>query len=192
MIAEGTPELDRVLQSGHAWPMISDGSICPGSASASDSPAKTVHSKLSDVLTSVGFSPKRLHSSQTKLIHLAGSTPKPSRTGNRIDPLNESPAVHLHQPTSSLAASTLTKVTWGLAEDIGANAVPCKQGKSTCNKQRLISDHEVYAEQSRVELPDVTGLTSAVESPARGDQKKVQFSDTAAPSEGKGFFPYMA
>ncbi|KAJ7071857.1 hypothetical protein B0H15DRAFT_85369 [Mycena belliarum] len=172
--------LDRVLQSGHAPPSRSRSvRICSPHSSATSSASSDSDSprpRLADALQRVSFSPKRPRSPHaphhpnhrhaqvppsplTRAIDDSNfPTPRPQRRGT--------PAVSPPTP-----ASQFTKAARGLTRDLAEEQQMYERNPFSDIANRVESSDATRRNahnKSRVYLPDVTGLTNAVESPAKG------------------------
>ncbi|KAJ7644256.1 hypothetical protein FB45DRAFT_1053047 [Roridomyces roridus] len=167
----GTPaQLDRVLQSGHA-PSSRSRSVrirSPHSSSTS-SDSEAPRSRLADALQRVALSPKRPRSPQTS--HQpnhrhAQVPPSPlarSAATNKADDSNlPTPRPSRRNTSASTPASQFTRAARGLTRDL------VEQQQAERNPFHDIANRDAgHPSKSRMYLPDVTGLTSAVESPAK-------------------------
>ncbi|KAJ7855882.1 hypothetical protein B0H14DRAFT_3448705 [Mycena olivaceomarginata] len=153
--------LDRVLQSGHAPPPSRSRSVrirsphSSGTSSASDSDSS--RPRLADALQRVSFSPKRPRSPHAPHHpnHRHAQVP-PSPLTRPIDDSHNMPTPPPQPPQRPARLPALTQDRNPFS-DI-ANRVDTSKGDAT--RRSAHSKSHVY-------LPDVTGLTSAVESPAK-------------------------
>ena len=81
------------------------------------------------------------------------ASPGPSSTGG--------PQVRLHPPTPSSAGSQFSKMARGLVKEIQQEEHQARKSSGSTGK------YQAQTPRGKVHLPDVTGLTSAVESPAK-------------------------
>jgi hypothetical protein len=139
-------------------------------------------------------------------------TPKP-RSRRNIFPSSVStqPEVRLQPPTPSSAGSQFTKIAKGLAREIEAEQsrwdIDVSSGNGAENSWRKANISKAKPERSpfgdianqhtarrgsiksprvKMHLPDVTGLTSAVESPAKPTLKHYMYQDDDGPGESEG------
>ncbi|KXN84597.1 hypothetical protein AN958_12278 [Leucoagaricus sp. SymC.cos] len=177
-VVEDTAELDQLLETG-AQPAMHSRVVRPASpvTSGSSSHSESDHTlksrpKLSDALRNVALSPKRPRSpqfsralspspKQQATSSLSKGTRRPSITHvptprpgkrNAIFPSNAAalqpnPAVVLQPPTPSSGSS--------------------KSAESKFTRMAKAPRSSVR-DRSRIQLPDVTGITNAIESPAKG------------------------
>ncbi|KAJ7134513.1 hypothetical protein C8R44DRAFT_828990 [Mycena epipterygia] len=174
--------LDRVLQSGHAPPPSRSRSVrirSPHSSatSSASSDSDSPRPRLADALQRVSFSPKRPRSPHATHHpnHRHAQVP-PSPLTRAIDDSNlptprpnRRSATGLSPPTP---ASQFTRAARGLTRDL------VEEQQQQLYERNPFTDianrvetgdatHRSGHSKSRVYLPDVTGLTSAVESPAK-------------------------
>jgi hypothetical protein len=135
-------------------------------------------------------------------------TPRP---GKRSTILSHSPAapapnpeVCVQPPTPSTAGSRFTKMARGLAMEIeeekhaqnyAESSRPASAGdKNLFDTKRLssrkLSSRSQQTPRGKVHLPDVTGLTSAVESPAKLGLEYHPYRGEDIPRETEGVFSY--
>ncbi|KAJ7696012.1 hypothetical protein B0H17DRAFT_1270306 [Mycena rosella] len=175
-------QLDRVLQSGHAPPSRSrsvrirspHSSATSSASSDSDSPRP----RLADALQRVSFSPKRPRSPHAPHHpnHRHAQVP-PSPLTRAIDDSNLPTPRPQRRTTTDVSpptpASQFTRAARGLTRDL------VEEQQQHLYERNPFSDIANRVEpgdatrrsthsKSRVYLPDVTGLTNAVESPAKG------------------------
>ncbi|RXW21076.1 hypothetical protein EST38_g4784 [Candolleomyces aberdarensis] len=178
----------------HPTPPMSNAS---SSSSASDTePGSPPRAKLSDHLRSPSPLAKRNQGNVTMLSanNSNVSTPRPTRRVSNPVQQTPHPEVRLQPATPSTGSSKFTRMARGITKEItetqsrtredghrptsapplqqhrkaSANEPPSKQqdaapAKSNLSRRNFSKD----LSRSRVVLPDVTGLTAAVESPAR-------------------------
>ncbi|KAF5369106.1 hypothetical protein D9615_010432 [Tricholomella constricta] len=171
--------------------------------------------KLSDALRRVSFSPQRPRSNagspraSTRTLPNTSEnmpTPKPKKRTNifpSYTPQQQAqPHVRLHPPTPSSVGSQFSKMARGITREIehaqvqGQSSRPPERNpfdttanasvkqptprKASAMKQRL---H--MTPRGKVQLPDVTGLTSAVESPAKMDAEYFVYRAEGSPRENE-------
>ncbi|KAJ7164614.1 hypothetical protein C8R43DRAFT_1166592 [Mycena crocata] len=194
-------KLDRVLQSGHAPPPSSrsrsvrirspHSSATSSASSDSDSPRP----RLADALQRVSFSPKRPRSPHAPHHpnHRHAQVP-PSPLTRAIDDSNlPTPRPQRHAATPAVSPPTpgshFTRAARGLTRDL----VEEQQQMYDRNPFTDIVNHTETADatrrsthnKSRVYLPDVTGLTSAVESPAKAGGGYTAYSADDRPRDSE-------
>ncbi|KAF8208767.1 hypothetical protein K438DRAFT_1930343 [Mycena galopus ATCC 62051] len=173
--------LDRVLQSGHQPPSSRSRSVrirSPHSSatSSASSDSDSPRPRLADALQRVSFSPKRPRSPHaphhpnhrhaqvppsplTRAIDDSNfPTPRPNRRGTPAP----APASHSH--------SQFTTAARGLTRDLVEEQQHDRNPFTDIANRVEAGDatrRSAHHSKSRVYLPDVTGLTSAVESPAK-------------------------
>ncbi|KAJ7505466.1 hypothetical protein B0H11DRAFT_1978869 [Mycena galericulata] len=174
----GTPgQLDRVLQSGHAPPPSRSRSVrirSPHSSatSSASSDSDSPRPRLADALQRVSFSPKRPRSPHVPHHpnHRTAQVP-PSPLTRAIDDSNiPTPRPSRRSTTSvSTPASQFTRAARGLTRDLVEEQQQQLHERNpfTDIANRVEAGDATHRGKSRVYLPDVTGLTSAVESPAK-------------------------
>ncbi|KAL1748367.1 hypothetical protein HDZ31DRAFT_60351 [Schizophyllum fasciatum] len=207
VVVDNTAELDRLLQSGHAPAnpqaqrsvRLRSPSVSSSSASDSDT-SVTARPKLADALRRVSFSPRRPRSPQVAQRNLSADmnqTPRP--TARR-----QQPAMKVQPPTP---ASAFTKAARGLARELQQDGDRSRVDRNRVGRaaeervQRAKEDTSIRrpasapAEplqagrrhatplKSRIHLPDITGLTSAVESPGKGLLSHFEYFDDKRPRE---------
>lgn len=171
---QDSTELDHILETG-ARPRVAS-PVTSGSSSHSDldQPTPKGRPKLSDAFRSVSLSPRRSRS--PRVIHPASpfaqanrhhvATPHPAQ--RHPQPPKPNPKVVPNPPPpSSVSASSkgskFTRMAKGIAKEIqyekGQLNTPMPYSKST--------NVPVATNPTKVQLPDVTGLTNAIESPAK-------------------------
>ncbi|KAJ7175702.1 hypothetical protein C8R46DRAFT_1174491 [Mycena filopes] len=175
--------LDRVLQSGHAQPSSRSRSVrirSPHNSSATSSASSDSDSprpRLADALQRVSFSPKRPRSPHAPHHpnHRHAQVP-PSPLTRAIDDSNiPTPRPHRRSATPAAVspptpASQFTRAARGLTRDLVEEQQHLHdRNPFTDIANRVVegADATRRSNKSRVYLPDVTGLTSAVESPAK-------------------------
>ncbi|KAJ7758561.1 hypothetical protein DFH07DRAFT_1060422 [Mycena maculata] len=173
-------QLDRVLQSGHAPPSRSRSvrirSPHSSATSSASSDSESPRPRLADALQRVSFSPKRPRSPQVPHHpnHRTAQVP-PSPLTRAIDDSNlptprpnRRSATNVSPPTP---ASQFTRAARGLARDLveeQQQQLPERNPfTDIANRVETADATHRSTNKSRVYLPDVTGLTSAVESPAK-------------------------
>jgi len=109
-------------------------------------------------------------------------TPRPRKVHLRTQAVDSDNALRL--PTPSTANSNFTRLAKGLAREIEAEQsrwhAPLEVGGAhvgTKEGRTLVSSSDVRRKQ--VQLPDVTGLTVAVESPAKGQSYHQPYGNTS-------------
>jgi hypothetical protein len=179
------------LQSGHVQPV-------PRSRSSSISESDSVvpaRSRLSHALSSAGFSPKRRRegsprSPQLPLTLQNDDTPRPTRSKNQIFPqYGPQRTVQVQPPTPSTTASKFTQAARGLAKEIQTEAERVVDAEKSPRKERNgwhQPSHQSNRRKHSVVLPDVTGMTSAVESPAKGDLLRMAYGQGEGARQGEG------
>ncbi|KAJ6557320.1 hypothetical protein DFH09DRAFT_1163769 [Mycena vulgaris] len=174
-------QLDRVLQSGHAPPPSRSRSVrirSPHSSatSSASSDSDSPRPRLADALQRVSFSPKRPRSPHAPHHpnHRHAQVP-PSPLTRAIDDSNI-PTPRPHRRATGVSpptpASQFTRAARGLTRDLveGQQQHLHERNPFTDIANRAEpgnATHRSTHSKSRVYLPDVTGLTSAVESPAK-------------------------
>ncbi|KAJ7707141.1 hypothetical protein B0H16DRAFT_1393382 [Mycena metata] len=179
--------LDRVLQSGHKPPSSRSRSVrirSPHSSntSSASSDSDSPRPRLADALQRVSFSPKRPRSPHAPHHpnHRHAQVP-PSPLTRAIDDSNaptprppRRSATPAAAPTpTSQSHSQFTRAARGLTRDLveeqQQEQQPHDRNPFTDIANRVVDggDATRRSSKSRVYLPDVTGLTSAVESPAK-------------------------
>ncbi|KAJ7288548.1 hypothetical protein C8J57DRAFT_1166320, partial [Mycena rebaudengoi] len=163
--------LDRVLQSGAQQPasrsrsrsvrIRSPQSSATSSSASSDSDSP--RPRLADALQRVSFSPKRPRSPQT--IHHPNHRNAHVPPSPLTRPADETPRPPRRTSATTTPASNFTRAARGLTRDL----VEQQNQNHDRNPFTDIANHADRRShsKSRVQLPDVTGLTSAVESPAK-------------------------
>ncbi|TCD64523.1 hypothetical protein EIP91_003990 [Steccherinum ochraceum] len=171
LVVDDTAEIDQLFHtSGLQSPPLSAGSASPGQNDAIKSPRP----KLSDALHRVTFSPKRPRSAQ--------ATPRSARSAKRNDPSFSVASASARDRThQSLSYATIRPP---LVDEPTVNVLPPTPSPQTKGRpdternhpkyptSRVPSKAKVYPasksfSKSKVHLPDVTGLTSAVGSPSK-------------------------
>ncbi|KAJ7069924.1 hypothetical protein C8F01DRAFT_537008 [Mycena amicta] len=137
--------LDRVLQSGHSR-SVRIRSPHSSATSESDSPRP----RLADALQRVSLSPKRPRSPQP--LH---------QPNHRHAPVPPSPLIRPMDDATPRPQRRFTKPARGVTRDLA------EEQQKERNPFADIVNRDAPQSKSRVYLPDVTGLTSAVESPAK-------------------------
>lgn len=178
---QDSTELDHILETG-AQPRSHRvaSPVTSGSSSHSDldQPTPRGRPKLSDALRSVSLSPRRPRS--PRVIHPASplaqanrhhvATPHPAQ--RHPQPPKPNPKVVPNPPLPSSASasskgSKFTRMAKGIAKEIqyekGQLNTPMPYSKST--NAPVATNHARTS--TKVQLPDVTGLTNAIESPAK-------------------------
>ncbi|KAJ6508969.1 hypothetical protein C8R45DRAFT_1060210 [Mycena sanguinolenta] len=171
--------LDRVLQSGHAPPASRSRSVrirSPHSSatSSASSDSDSPRSRLADALQRVSFSPKRPRSPRaphhpnhrhaqvppSPLTRAADDSNLPTPRPNR----RSAPTVSAPSP-----ASQFTRAAQDLGRDLAEEQQQDRNPFGDIGNRIEPGDATRRSghSKSRVYLPDVTGLTSAVESPAK-------------------------
>ncbi|KAJ7043943.1 hypothetical protein C8F04DRAFT_1361591 [Mycena alexandri] len=183
-------QLDRILQSGHAPPSSRSRSVrirSPHSSntSSASSDSDSPRPRLADALQRVSFSPKRPRSPHAPHHpnHRHAQVP-PSPLTRAIDDSNAPTprpprrsatpaAAAAHSPPTPASQSQFTRAARGLTRDLveeqQQQQQPHDRNPFTDIANRVVEggDATRRSSKSRVYLPDVTGLTSAVESPAK-------------------------
>ncbi|KAJ7212269.1 hypothetical protein GGX14DRAFT_448485 [Mycena pura] len=173
-------QLDRVLESGHTAPSRSRSvrirSPHSSATSSGSSDSESPRPRLADALQRVSFSPKRPRSSQAPHHpnHRHAQVP-PSPLARAIDHSNiPTPRPHRRSNATAVSpgtpASRFTTAARGLTREIEEQQHPNDRNPFTDIANRAESGDATgrsIHNKSRVYLPDVTGLTSAVESPAK-------------------------
>ena len=158
--------------------------------------------KLSETLQRVGFSPRRPRGGQPRAqqhgmpesthrsidVNAArrNATPRPRKATVSFDtnatpirrqvaqPALIQPHVNVQPPTPSTSGSRFTKMARGLTRDVRDAQEQSNQDHAPVPTTDL--NHESRASKklnrSRLHLPDVTGLTNAVISPAKGNPER--------------------
>jgi len=178
---QDSTELDHILETG-AQPRSHRvaSPVTSGSSSHSDldQPTPKGRPKLSDALRSVSLSPRRPRSprvvypasplAQANRHHVA--TPHPAQ--RHPQPPKPNPKVVPNPPPPSLASASLkgskfTRMAKGIAKEIqyekGQVDTPMPYNKSP---KAPVATNPTRT-SAKVQLPDVTGLTNAIESPAK-------------------------
>ncbi|KAH8825023.1 hypothetical protein DL96DRAFT_1712058 [Flagelloscypha sp. PMI_526] len=172
-------ELDRLLQSGHQQRSVRIRSPLHSIASSSDTeshrsvPAASSRPKLSDTLrNNTTFSPKRPKNPSKSSPALAtrvpeddNPTPRPRRQHSAPAATFSGPEFRVQPPTPSIKASKPTRDSSYSNQQKLPTPSPLRRGVLKSNSSR------------RVYLPDVTGLTSAVESPAKGNLRHAMYTN---------------
>lgn len=175
-----------MLQSGH---LSRSGHFRSSHSSASSSDSEAPRPSLSDALKHVSFSPNRPRNASPR----ATTTKLPERSTRPSSPLVRShidehniptpkpqkrpaakPDVRLHPPTPSTSSSKHPKQS-----EPEHDVRPARwQAEERNPFHDIVNQSRQRAQQpnlsvsrSRVQLPDVTGLTNAVESPAKASQQ---------------------
>ncbi|KAK7048224.1 AAA family ATPase [Favolaschia claudopus] len=186
--------LDRVLQSGHAPPSSRSRSVrirSPHSSatSSASSDSDSPRPRLADALQRVSFSPKRPRSPQaphhpnhrhaqvppSPLTRTIDDTPRPHR--------RSTPAAAPPTPASQFADAARS-----LARDIAEEQHHDRNPfTDIANRVEVDATRRSSHSKSRVYLPDVTGLTNAVESPAKagGGYNAYPYDDRPRDSEAR-------
>ncbi|KAL1752422.1 hypothetical protein FB107DRAFT_265516 [Schizophyllum commune] len=200
-----TADLDRLLQSGHQQQQqdtqgqrsvrLRSPSVSSSSTSESDT-SMTARPKLADALRRVSFSPRRPRSPQVSQRNLSvdmNQTPRPAAR-------RQQPAMKAQPPTPS---SAFTKAARGLARELQQDPDRSRVDRNRIGRaaeeriQRAKEDSSIrrpasapveqrrYATplKGRIHLPDITGLTSAVESPGKGLLSHLEYFDDKRPRE---------
>ncbi|KAH6911679.1 hypothetical protein BKA70DRAFT_861565 [Coprinopsis sp. MPI-PUGE-AT-0042] len=132
------------------------------------------------------------------------ATPRPSKravsSGNKT-PIAQ-PEVRLQPPTPSTVSSKFTRMARGIAKDIDdeanrpppaasqrpstqprkANETPRKEGSGASKSQRRVASKSELS-KSRIHLPDVTGLTMAIETPLKPGNEYKAYRNDGIPRE---------
>lgn len=141
---------------------------------------------------SISQSPKNLGSSISRATqrNTHVPTPRPGRRNNIFPSYTRQPELVVEPPTPSSASSKFTRMAHGLAKEIEHEKAQLKSSVSSKKAERTRSasmpiDHNPFHDgmdqatsagrradssvrnKSRIQLPDVTGLTNAIESPAK-------------------------
>ncbi|KAG5640635.1 hypothetical protein DXG03_007705, partial [Asterophora parasitica] len=216
LVVDSTAELDRVLQSGRHIPPghIQSPLHSSSSSSASESEQPTARPKLSDALRRVSFSPQRPRSNagsprstSRQLPNTSENQPTPkAKKRTSIFPSYTpqqvaQPQVRLQPPTPSSAGSQFSKMARGITREIEQAQA---QGQSSRQPERNPFDTSTTKQptprkasamkqrphtqtpRGKVQLPDVTGLTSAVESPAKMGSEYYAYRSEGSPRENEG------
>ncbi|KAG7088592.1 hypothetical protein E1B28_012567 [Marasmius oreades] len=124
------------------------------------------------------------------------STPKP-RTTKRTNILpthSSQPEVRLQPPTPSSSTSRFNKQARGLSKDIDTEAERSRtnhkrndmpEGFGIPGSTKHFNTNRNNSSKSRIHLPDVTGLTNAVESPAKVMLNHYSYQPTDEPRENE-------
>ncbi|KAF9068607.1 hypothetical protein BDP27DRAFT_1326998 [Rhodocollybia butyracea] len=185
LVVDSTAELDRILESGHV--PVPRPSESTSSASSSDSESRP---KISDSLRRVSFSPKRPRNlrpthAPSPLVREASfdATPKASQPQVRLHPPTPTSSKFAHKARGLAREIETANHDANNADSIYTNAefssivnefpVPPNPTRGTPAPKRtsqkiLNTPRSQNISHSKVQLPDVTGLTNAVESPAKG------------------------
>ena len=124
--------------------------------------------------------------------------PKPKKRANIFPSLPSSPGpssaggpqLRLHPPTPSSAGSQFSKMARGLVKEIRQEEDQVRKSSGPASK------YQAQSPRAKVHLPDVTGLTSAVESPAKTgieyNYYPYRADDSPREIEGQGQFLHPA
>jgi hypothetical protein len=136
------------------------------------------------------------------------ATPRPGKRSNILlshSPTAPNPEVRLQPPTPSTVGSRFTKMARGLAKEIeeekyahnhaeSSRPSASVRDKNPFDTRRLSSgklpSRSQQTPRGKVHLPDVTGLTSAVESPAKLGLEYHPYRGEDIPRDTEGDFPY--
>ncbi|KAJ7645512.1 hypothetical protein DFH06DRAFT_1050952 [Mycena polygramma] len=198
--SSNTPgQLDRVLQSGHAPPGSRSRSVrirSPHSSatSSSSSDSDSPRPRLAEALQRVSFSPKRHRSPQPQHHpnHRHAQVP-PSPLTRAIDNSNLPTPRPSRRSTTGISpptpASQFSKAARGLTRELAEGQQHDRNPFSDIANRVEAGDatRRSAHSKSRVYLPDVTGLTSAVESPAKagGEYNAYPADDRPRDSEAR-------
>ncbi|KAJ6512116.1 hypothetical protein C8R47DRAFT_1034075 [Mycena vitilis] len=189
-------QLDRVLQSGHAPPGSRSRSVrirSPHSSatSSASSDSDSPRPRLAEALQRVSFSPKRHRSPQPQHHpnHRHAQVP-PSPLTRAMDTSNlPTPRPSRRSTTGISPASQFSKAARGLTRDLVEGQQHDRNPFSDIANRVEAGDatRRSAHSKSRVYLPDVTGLTSAVESPAKagGEYNAYPADDRPRDSEAR-------
>ncbi|KAF4569937.1 hypothetical protein EYR40_008916 [Pleurotus pulmonarius] len=195
MVIDNTAELDRLLQSGHAeTPRSVRVSSRAPSEYPSDTESVTSRPKLSEALRRVSFSPRRPRTVQGNI------SPSHSVDSNQ----KHSPMKPSHRPPSRVAPSPFasrqrksphTSRTNSQAKTPLINVVGASPGPTRPSPRRPITrdtsnvlNSSRISERGKICLPDVTGITNAVESPARPHMSYYRYEGDGKPREVDVYF----
>ncbi|KAF7314173.1 AAA family ATPase [Mycena kentingensis (nom. inval.)] len=145
--------LDRVLQSGHSRSVRIRSPASSATSSASGSDSESPRPRLADALQRVSLSPKRPRSPQP--LH------QPNHRHAHVPPSPLTRPVDDATPRPQRRASQQPK------PPRGPTAAEQKENERNPFAEIVNSTKATNGSKSRVYLPDVTGLTNAVESPAK-------------------------
>ncbi|TRM61107.1 hypothetical protein BD626DRAFT_502750 [Schizophyllum amplum] len=191
---DNTVELDRLLQSGHAQNnpqaqrsvRLRSPSVSSSSTSESDT-SMTARPKLADALRRVSFSPRRPRSPQVSQRNISvdmNTTPRPGR--------RQQPSMKVQPPTPKEIQhegdrSRVDRNRIGRAAEERVNRAKedgsIRRPASAPAEAPQMSRRHATPLKGRIYLPDVTGLTSAVESPGKGLLSHLEYFDDMRPRE---------
>ncbi|CAK5284255.1 unnamed protein product [Mycena citricolor] len=197
-------KLDRVLESGHA-PISHSRSVrirSPHSSASSSasSDSDSPRPRLADALQRVSFSPKRPRSPQTSSHqpnHRHAQVPPSPLTRNVSESHNATPRPQRRPATvapSPSPQSQFTKAARGITRDLVEEQDQMNERnpfsdrshhKENGQAHHTTSQHRGTTHKSRIYLPDVTGLTNAVESPAKAGGKYNAYSAVDRPRDSE-------
>lgn len=143
-------------------------------------------------------------------------TPRPSKRQNvHASSTPAKPEVKLHPATPSTAGSKFTRIAKGISKDIGATQQQIASNKHVASplarptrasvernpfhdepetlpaRLRMPTPHKSSLKdstRSRIHLPDITGLTNAVESPLRPDAQYYLYKAESKMRDSEGVF----
>ncbi|CAK5269805.1 unnamed protein product [Mycena citricolor] len=197
-------KLDRVLESGHA-PISHSRSVrirSPHSSASSSasSDSDSPRPRLADALQRVSFSPKRPRSPQTSSHqpnHRHAQVPPSPLTRNVSESHNATPRPQRRPATvapSPSPQSQFTKAARGITRDLIEEQDQMNERNPFSDRSHhnengqahhTTSQHRGTTHKSRIYLPDVTGLTNAVESPAKAGGKYNAYSAVDRPRDSE-------
>lgn len=141
------------------------------------------------------------------------ATPRPSKrtvSASNKTPIAQ-PEVRLQPPTPSTVSSKFTRMARGIAKDIDdeANRPPPATSQRSMTQPRKSNDtsrqeaaaasrsHRRVASKgeqskSRIHLPDVTGLTMAIETPLKPSNEYKAYRNDGVPRETEGESPIVS
>ncbi|KAG9223886.1 hypothetical protein CCMSSC00406_0007748 [Pleurotus cornucopiae] len=195
VVIDNTAELDRLLQSGHAaTPRSARVSSRAPSECPSDTESVTSRPKLSEALRRVSFSPRRPRTVQGNISpsHSVDSNQKHSpmkpshRPSSRVPP---SPFAS-RQRKSPHTSRTNSQAKMPLINVVGASPGPTRPSPRrpiTRDTNNVLNSSRV-SERGKMYLPDVTGITNAVESPARPHMSYYRYEGDGKPREVDVYF----
>ncbi|KAJ6620797.1 hypothetical protein B0H10DRAFT_2020648 [Mycena sp. CBHHK59/15] len=190
-------QLDRVLQSGHAVPSSRSRSVrirSPHSSatSSSSSDSDSPRPRLADALQRVSFSPKRPRSPHGahQPNHRHAQVP-PSPLTRAIDDSNfPTPRPPRRNTTGVSPASHFTRTARGIARDLAEEQQHLHERNPFTDIANRVDTADATRrsayDKSRVHLPDVTGLTSAVASPAKPGMGYSAYPPDERPRDSEG------
>ncbi|KAF9049540.1 hypothetical protein BDZ89DRAFT_1242391 [Hymenopellis radicata] len=196
LVVDDTAELDRILESGYVPPpslnsrSVRVQSHHSTSSSSSDSEGPSSRPKISDAL--------RVRNSTLPIDEDNIPTPKP-RNAKRTNIFAsytppQQPEVRLHPPTPSSSSSRFSKMARGLTKELDEEVERARRHRKSDQSMDQTREHSRivqptprrssmrqpapvgHVSKSKLYLPDVTGLTSAVESPMKGGLQHYPFN----------------